>query len=83
MDTKQIVEAVKELAAAKSISEEDVGIALEEALTKTYIKLLGGWEDADVYCSVNIHEGTIELGQYKTAVKEVEDDYNRRSKGKN
>ena len=75
MDTKQIVEAVKELAASKSLSEEDVGIALEEALQKTYLKVLGGWEDAEVYCHVDIEKGTIELGQLKTVVDEVEDDY--------
>ena len=75
MDATKIVEAVKELAAAKSLPEEDVGIALEEALQKTYLKVLGGWEDAEVYCHVDIEKGTIDLGQMKTAVKEVEDDY--------
>lgn len=75
MDTTKIVEAVKELAKSKSISEEDVGVALEEALTKTYLKILGGWEDAEIYCHVDIASGVIELGQIKTAVKEVEDDY--------
>ena len=75
MDAKQIVEAVKELAASKSLPEEDVGVALEEALQKTYLKMLGGWDDAEVYCHVDINNGTIELGQMKTAVEEVEDDY--------
>ena len=75
MDTKQIVEAVKELAAAKSISEEDVGIALEEAFQKAYLKLLGGGDDAEVYCHVNTETGEIQLGQMKDVVEEVEDDY--------
>ena len=77
MDAKQFIEAVKELASAKSLSEEDVGIALEEALQKTYLKVLGGWEDAEVYCHVDIESGNIELGQMKTVVDDdaVEDDY--------
>ena len=75
MDTTQIIAAVKELAASKSISEADVCTALEEALQKTYLKVLGGFEDLDVYCHVDLDTGVIELGQYKVVTDEVEDDY--------
>ena len=75
MDTTQIIAAVKELAASKSISEADVCTALEEALQKTYLKVLGGFEDLDVYCHVDLDTGVIELGQYKMVTEDVEDDY--------
>ena len=42
MNSQELIEALKELGKAKSLSEEVVGIALETAIARAYRKVLGG-----------------------------------------
>lgn len=75
MDAKQLVAALGELAESKSITPDAVITAFKDALVKAYLKYLGGGDDADVRCEFDVESGTLELGQVKTVVKDVEDDY--------
>ena len=75
LDGATILAAVKEIAANKGLTEEAVIEALESAITKAYIKVLGGGDDAIVSCKVDPHTGEIALAQIKKVVEEVEDDY--------
>ncbi|MBQ2070145.1 MAG: hypothetical protein II467_04365, partial [Bacilli bacterium] len=49
----KFIDALREVSQAKGLSDEDVIIALEEAITKAYIKYLGGGDDAIVSCHVD------------------------------
>lgn len=75
LDGATILAAVKEIAASKGLTEEIVREALESAITKAYIKVLGGGDDAIVSCKVDPHTGEISLAQIKKVVEEVQDDY--------
>ncbi len=75
MDTKAFIEAIGELAEAKSLTHEDIVNALQEALQRAYIRYLGGGDDARVKVEVDEQRGEIRLAQIKTVVDEVEDDY--------
>ena len=71
----KFIDALKELSNAKGLSDEDVLFALEEAITRAFVKSLGGGDDAIVRCSVDPETGAVTLGQVKKVVEEVEDDY--------
>ncbi|MBQ4254372.1 MAG: transcription termination factor NusA [Bacilli bacterium] len=71
----KFIDALREVSQAKGLSDEDVIIALEEAITKAYIKYLGGGDDAIVSCHVDPETGKVDLAQIKKVVEEVEDDY--------
>lgn len=75
VNAKALNEGLQEVADAKGIEKEDVVEALQEAITKAYIKYLGGGDDAVVTCSIDTEKGKISLAQIKRVVKDVEDDY--------
>ena len=69
------VEALRGLADAKGLSDEEVLHALEEATERAYVKELGGGDDAVVSCHIDPETGKVTLAQIKDVVDEVEDDY--------
>ena len=69
------VEALRGLADAKGLSDEEVLHALEEATERAYVKELGGGDDAVVSCHIDPQTGKVTLAQIKDVVDEVEDDY--------
>jgi len=69
------VDALRGVADSKGLSDEEVIHALEEAITRAYIKFLGGWEDTRVECHVDPENGKVDLAQIKKVVDEVNDDY--------
>lgn len=69
------VDALRGVADAKGLSDEEVIYALEEAITRAYIKFLGGWEDTRVECHVDPETGKVDLAQIKKVVDDVKDDY--------
>ena len=74
-ETISFVDALREVADTKGLSDEEVIRALEEAIVRSYIKYLGGGDDAVVTCHVDPETGKIELAQVKQVVKDVQDDY--------
>ena len=75
IETPKFVDALREVADTKGLSDEEVIKALEEAIVRSYIKFLGGGDDAVVTCHVDSETGHIDLAQIKQVVEEVEDDY--------
>lgn len=77
MDSKMLKMAIEQIAQTRSLSEESVVTAIEEALTKAYIKSLGGGDDAKVNIIFDVEEGFVALAQLKTIVEEdkLTDDY--------
>ncbi len=71
----KLIDAVKEIANAKGLSEESVIAALTEALRKAYVKYLGGGDDAVVEVKIDLDNSSIYLAQIKKVVKDVQDDY--------
>lgn len=71
----KFVDALREVADAKGLSDEQVITALEEAIQRAYIKYLGGGDDAVVSCHVDPETGHVDLAQIKKVVEEVQDDY--------
>ena len=69
------VEALRGLADAKGLSDEEVLHALEEATERAYVKELGGGDDAVVSCHIDPETGKVTLAQIKDVVDEVTDDY--------
>lgn len=76
-ETIKFVDALREVADTKGLSDDAVIGALEEAITRAYIKYLGGGDDAIVSCHVDAETGKVELAQIKKVVKEddLTDDY--------
>ncbi len=74
-ETISFVDALREVADTKGLSDEEVIRALEEAIVRSYIKYLGGGDDAVVTCHVDPETGKIDLAQVKQVVKDVQDDY--------
>ncbi|MFA5481669.1 MAG: transcription termination factor NusA [Bacilli bacterium] len=74
-DQKQFFEALELLEAQKGISKESILSALKEAITKAYIKQLGGGDDALVEVIIDDKTAAIEMYQIKKVVEEVSDDY--------
>ena len=79
MDAKALIVAVSEVADNKGLSGEAVIQALELALEKAYIKVLGGstpdLPDPVVKCVIDPDTGKIYLAQVKKVVEEVTDDF--------
>ena len=79
MDAKALIAAVSEVAESKGLSGEAVIQALELALEKAYIKVLGGstpdLPDPVVKCVIDPESGKIYLAQVKKVVEEVNDDF--------
>ena len=79
MDAKALIAAVSEVADNKGLSGEAVIQALELALEKAYIKVLGGstpdLPDPVVKCVIDPDTGKIYLAQVKKVVEEVTDDF--------
>lgn len=71
----KFVDALREVADAKGLSDDKVIAALEEAIQRAYIKYLGGGDDAIVHCHVDSETGHVDLAQIKKVVAEVQDDY--------
>lgn len=76
-ETIKFVDALREVADTKGLSDEAVIGALEEAIIRAYIKYLGGGDDAVVTCHVDPETGKIDLAQIKKVVEEKDlvDDY--------
>ncbi|MCR5491535.1 MAG: transcription termination factor NusA [Bacilli bacterium] len=77
VETIKFVDALRDVADTKGLSDEAVIGALEEAIVRAYIKFLGGGDDAVVTCHVDPETGKVDLAQIKKVVKEddIEDDY--------
>lgn len=74
LDGKKFLEALDEIEVSKGISKASVIENLKEAMIKGFKKQLGG-DDALVKVEIDVDNGTIEMAQLKTVVKEVEDDF--------
>ncbi|MDY2913797.1 MAG: transcription termination factor NusA [Candidatus Enteromonas sp.] len=72
-----LLSAAKAVALEKHLPLDAVLSALESALIKGYIRVLGGGDDAVVECHINPETGELFLAQIKEVRKddEVEDDY--------
>lgn len=78
MEKDILNQLLQETASAKGISPEEVKLALEEAVKKSYIHYLGGGDDADVSCLIDPETGHILISNNKDVVAtddEIEDDY--------
>lgn len=70
-------EVVKELAAAKGVSEEAVYWAIEEALKKALINILKSGNDADIVSHIDRETGAIYVAQRKVVLNDddITDDF--------
>lgn len=69
-------EIISELEAKNGVSREVIVLALKEALTKGYLKSLGGdTHDVDVRCEIDDVNGVIDMCEVRKVVEEVNDDY--------
>ena len=75
MDTLMFKNAIEEIAESKSLSVDVVVEAFKEALRKSYVKYLGGGDDAVVKVDINQETGEVSCAQIKKVVKDVQDDY--------
>ena len=79
INANEFVEALSGISEAKGLSREAILLALEEAITRAYIRYLGGKNDdpldAIVTCTVDPESGEIVLYSTKKVVEEPEDDY--------
>jgi N utilization substance protein A len=75
MNNEAFSTAIDEIAESKGLTREAVIGALKEALAKSYIKYLGGGDDAVVDVQIDPVTSAISISQIKKVVKDVQDDY--------
>ncbi len=74
INIEEIKNALEQIEVSRSIDKDTFLHLLKEACVKGYKKELGG-DDAVVDINIDLEKGTLEMGQIKDVVDEVEDDF--------